>query len=73
MTLRSRDGLHVAIHEAALVDYAGMWLRRSEGQRLRAQLSPSAEGWKARRTRPSPRRGARCRSPTVPAAWSNRT
>ncbi|PZT26331.1 alpha-glucosidase [Stenotrophomonas maltophilia] len=52
MTLRSRDGLHVAIHEAALVDYAGMWLRHSEGQRLRAQLSPSAEGWKVRRTLP---------------------
>lgn len=52
MTLRSRDGLHVAIHEAALVDYAGMWLRRTEGQRLRAQLSPSAEGWKVRRTLP---------------------
>ena len=52
MTLRSRDGLHVAIHEAALVDYAGMWLRHSEGQRLRAQLSPSAEGGKVRRTLP---------------------
>ncbi|WP_295570357.1 glycoside hydrolase family 97 protein [Stenotrophomonas maltophilia] len=52
MTLRSRDGLHVAIHEAALVDYAGMWLRRTEGQRLRAQLSPSAEGWKVRRALP---------------------
>ncbi len=52
LTLRSRDGLHVAIHEAALVDYAGMWLRRTEGQRLRAQLSPSAEGWKVRRALP---------------------
>ncbi|MGF0666961.1 glycoside hydrolase family 97 protein [Stenotrophomonas maltophilia] len=52
VTLRSRDGLHVAIHEAALVDYAGMWLRRTEGQRLRAQLSPSAEGWKVRRALP---------------------
>ncbi len=52
MTLRGRDGLHVAIHEAALVDYAGMWLRRTEGQRLRAQLSPSAEGWKVRRALP---------------------
>ncbi len=52
MTLRSRDGLHLAIHEAALVDYAGMWLRRTDGQRLRAQLSPSAEGWKVRRTLP---------------------
>ena len=52
MTLRSHDGLHVAIHEAALVDYAGMWLRRTDGQRLRAQLSPSAEGWKVRRALP---------------------
>lgn len=52
MTLRSRDGLHLAIHEAALVDYAGMWLRRTEGQHLRAQLSPSAEGWKVRRALP---------------------
>ena len=52
ITLRSHSGLHVAIHEAALVDYAGMWLRRTDGQRLRAQLSPSAEGWKVRRTLP---------------------
>lgn len=52
LTLRSRDGLHVALHEAALVDYAGMWLRRTEGQRLRAHLSPAAEGWKVRRTLP---------------------
>jgi len=52
ITLRSDSGLHVAIHEAALVDYAGMWLRRTEGQRLRAQLSPSADGWKVRRSLP---------------------
>ena len=52
ITLRSNAGLHVAIHEAALVDYAGMWLRRTEGQRLRAQLSPSADGWKVRRALP---------------------
>ena len=52
ITLRSDSGLHVAIHEAALVDYAGMWLRRIDGQRLRAQLSPSADGWKVRRAVP---------------------
>ncbi|MEN5426102.1 glycoside hydrolase family 97 protein [Stenotrophomonas pennii] len=52
ITLRSTSGLHVAIHEAALVDYAGMWLRRTDGQRLRAQLSPSADGWKVRRALP---------------------
>ncbi|MDV3468271.1 glycoside hydrolase family 97 protein [Stenotrophomonas sp. C3(2023)] len=52
ITLRSTDGLHIALHEAALVDYAGMWLRRVEGQRLRAQLSPSSLGWKVRRSLP---------------------
>lgn len=52
ITLRSGDGLHIAIHEAALVDYAGMWLRRVDGQRLRSQLSPAAEGWKVRRAAP---------------------
>ena len=52
LTLRGRDGLHIALHEAALVDYAGMWLRRTDDQRLRAQLSPSAEGWKVRRSLP---------------------
>ncbi|MFS8137330.1 MAG: glycoside hydrolase family 97 N-terminal domain-containing protein, partial [Thermomonas sp.] len=34
ITMRTADGLHLSIHEAALVNYAGMWLRRSEGQRL---------------------------------------
>ena len=40
LTLRTADGLHLSIHEAALVDYSGMWLRRVEGQRLRARLAP---------------------------------
>lgn len=40
LTLRTEDGLHLSIHEAALVDYAGMWLGRIEGQRLRAHLAP---------------------------------
>ncbi len=52
MTLRTDDGLHVAIHEAALVDYSGMWLRRAEGRRFRTQLSPASEGWKVKRTLP---------------------
>ncbi len=52
MTIRTRDGLHIAFHEAALVDYSAMWLRRVENQRFRAQLSPSAEGWKVRRSAP---------------------
>lgn len=52
MTVRTDNGLHIAFHEAALVDYAGMWLRRVEGQRFRAQLSPASEGWKVRRETP---------------------
>ena len=31
MTMKLASGVHVAIHEAALVDYAGMWLRRVDG------------------------------------------
>lgn len=42
ITLRSADGLHLSIHEAALVDYSGMNLTRSEGRRLRATLTPGS-------------------------------
>ncbi len=52
MTIRTDHGLHIAFHEAALVDYSAMWLRRVEGQRFRAQLSPASEGWKVHRTAP---------------------
>ena len=44
ITLKTASGVHIAIHEAALVDYAGMWLRRVTGQRLKAVLSPSSIG-----------------------------
>ena len=40
LTLRTDDGLHVSIHEAALVDYSGMNLRRVEGGRFKAALTP---------------------------------
>ncbi|MGQ0834308.1 MAG: glycoside hydrolase family 97 protein [Gammaproteobacteria bacterium] len=52
LTIRTERGLHIAVHEAALVDYAAMWLRRVEGQRLKAVLSPSSQGAKVRRTAP---------------------
>lgn len=52
ITLRTADGLHLAIHEAALVDYAGMWVRRVTGQRLKAVLSPSSTGVPVRRAAP---------------------
>lgn len=40
ITLRTRDGLHLSIHEAALVDYSGMNLTRAEGRRFKAALTP---------------------------------
>jgi Glycoside hydrolase 97. len=44
LTLRTDSGVHVSIHEAALVDYAGMNLARGDGDVLRAALTPSSEG-----------------------------
>ena len=53
ITVRTAGGLHLAFHEAALVDYSAMWLRRSgAGQRLKATLSPAAEGPRVRRAAP---------------------
>lgn len=40
LTVRTDDGLHVSIHEAALTDYSGMNLRRVEGGRFKAFLTP---------------------------------
>ena len=42
ITLKTKDGLHLSIHEAALVDYSGMNLTRVEGRRLKAQLTPGS-------------------------------
>jgi len=44
LTIRTRSGVHLALHEAALVDYAATWLRKVTGQKLRAQLAPGASG-----------------------------
>ena len=52
LTIRTKDHLHVEIHEAALVDFAGMYLQRSDEQHLRAHLVPASEGWAARRAAP---------------------
>lgn len=52
LTIRTASGLHVAFHEAALVDYAGMWLRRVDDRRLKAALAPSSEGARVRRQAP---------------------
>ncbi len=52
LTLRTGDGVHVSIHEAALVDYAGMNLARGDGNVLRAALTPSSDGAPVVRTAP---------------------
>ena len=53
ITMRLDNGTHLSFHEAALVDYSGMWLRRTEGQRFRGTLSPAGSG-NARVTRDAP-------------------
>jgi alpha-glucosidase len=52
ITVRTASGLHLAFHEAALVDYSSMWLRRVESQRLKATLAPSSEPSRVRRRAP---------------------
>ena len=42
VTIKLTDGTHVALHEAALVDYSGMAVARTEGNTLRAALHPGA-------------------------------
>ncbi|WP_261312170.1 glycoside hydrolase family 97 protein [Sphingopyxis jiangsuensis] len=44
ITMRLDDGTHLAFHEAALIDYSGMWLKRVEGRKFRATLAPSSRG-----------------------------
>lgn len=52
ITFRTDKGTHMAVHEAALVDYSAMWLRRMNGTRFRANLSPSPLGAKVSRELP---------------------
>ena len=49
LTLRTDDGTHVALHEAALVDYAGMNLTKGDGGVLRASLTPGSPAKVVRR------------------------
>ncbi len=52
ITMRLDDGTHLAFHEAALVDYSGMWFKRVEGRRFKAFLSPGATSARVVRTAP---------------------
>jgi len=48
LTLKTDKGLYLSIHEAALVDYAAMTLKRGRGRILYADLTPLSDGIKAR-------------------------
>jgi len=52
LTVRTASGLHLSFHEAALVDYSGMDLRRVQDRVLKADLMPSSTGPKVSRKLP---------------------
>jgi alpha-glucosidase len=54
MTIRTDNGLHIAFHEASLVDYSGMQLQNEGSGRFRALLTPSSTGAKVSRIAPFP-------------------
>ncbi len=44
ITLKTPDGIHLSLHEAALVDYAGMSLDQKRPGLLKADLAPWSDG-----------------------------
>ena len=52
LTVRTSSGIHLSFHEAALVDYSGMDLRRVHDRVLKATLMPSSTGPKISRKLP---------------------
>lgn len=52
VTFRTSDGVHMSIHEAALVDYAGMSLEQEREGVLEASLAPRSDGSKVVTTLP---------------------
>lgn len=56
LTMRTADGLHISIHEAALTDYSSMALERKGNHTLKARLFPWSDGTlvKAERSLVSP-------------------
>jgi alpha-glucosidase len=52
LTLQTTDGTQVVIHEANLVDYAGMYLARTGNRTLRSTLAKWADGVAVRGTAP---------------------
>ena len=48
VTLRTEGGVHLSIHEAALIDYSGMSLKQTREGVLEAELAPRSDGAKVR-------------------------
>ena len=46
ITMRRNDGIHISVHEAALIDYAGMWFKNTGGTNFTADLAPNPMGGK---------------------------
>ena len=46
ITMRRADGLHISVHEAALVNYSGMLLAKKTGTTFQADLTPGPDGIK---------------------------
>lgn len=47
VTLKTNAGLHLSIHEAALIDYPGMTLKLNDNQGFRSELVPNGKGYRA--------------------------
>ncbi|MEO0424933.1 MAG: glycoside hydrolase family 97 protein [Pseudomonadota bacterium] len=52
ITMRTVDGVHLSIHEAALIDYAGMYLKQVREGQFEAELFPWHDGIKVRANTP---------------------
>lgn len=52
LTIETRDGFYVTIHEAALYDYGSMTIARSDTSKLKSDITPLSDGTKAHLSAP---------------------
>lgn len=52
LTVRAHDGTHLAVHEAGLLDYAGMALKHTSSHGFTSELAPWPDGVKVRSATP---------------------
>ena len=69
VTFRTEDGVHISVHEAALIDYAGMSLDQRRPGVFKAHLYPRADGVLVRKKGRSRRHGGRSRFRRTPSAY----